>query len=306
MERTYNLKTLLLSFGCLICSFSAHADESWIFGGLETFFGISLVAGVTETNLVDQNFQRVDETRNYLEGNIEIQLRWNGFFYENPGHSQENVDGLFSGDAIGYNFYNSKHWAYDIYVVNAFGEGEYHFDNVETVINGETGESTNNHVRLLLPRKANDRLGLRATGYYDDYLAQFIVTPVSFQSEIKGVNASASLRRTWLYKNWNFFGTVGFNYHSKEIIDYYWGLSEDESTQIEDLLKNQNTPFKPYEGSGGFFAVGQLGFEYPVTENVVFGGFVTAIRRPNAVTDSTLSFEGRVVSTAGVSLTWVF
>ena len=294
MNSKYILKFYFLLL-CLLFSGTAVAEdesEPNPGGGLETFFGISLVGGVTETNLLNSKFQRVDKKHDFLEANIEIQLRWKGLFYESPGQSQENIDGLFSGDAIGYNFYNSRHWGGDVYAVSAFSDGEFTF---------RTPDET-----LVLERERNYRLGIRATGYYSDYLAQFIATPVSFQDDIGGVNASFSVRRTWLAKNWNLYATLGFNYQSEEIVDYYWGLSEIESAEVKRVLKNPSAPFEPYRASGGVFTTAEIGFEYPISEHFVFGGFVSFVQRPNTVNDSPLVSNGRIVSTAALSLTYVF
>ncbi|MCC2607004.1 MipA/OmpV family protein [Planctobacterium marinum] len=305
-KHTFNL--LILGLLLLLPASLLQADEVSESGDseLESFFAISLIGGVSETNQLDQNFNRVNTTESFLAVNLEMQLRWKGFFYENPGNSQENVDGLFSGDAIGYNFYNTRNWAVDLYAVHAHGGGEFVFDGIEQLYDEEGEPAGINVHRLTLPRDSNYRLGVRATGYFSDYLMQFIATPVSFEDEIGGFGLSASIRRTWLYKNWNFYGTVGLNYQSSDIIDYYWGLSDSESAQIEDHMRRTDTPYKPYEADGGVMAVGQVGFEYPLTEHLVFGGFITSVLRPDAVTDSPLSSEGRLVSTAGLSVTYVF
>ncbi|BDX08476.1 MipA/OmpV family protein [Planctobacterium marinum] len=308
MTRNTLIKAAFITLGLVLLSANSLADtvSSEEESRLETFFAVSLIGGVTETNLLDQNFERVDTRDSFLSVNIEMQLRWNGFFYENPGNSQENVNGLFSGDAIGYNFYNNDNWSVDIYGVHAVASGEYVFDTVVPIFDEDGTQIDAVVQRMTLPRKGDFRVGLRATGYFNDYLTQFIATPISIEDEIGGYSFSASIRRTWLYKNWNFYGTVGLNYQSSDIVDYYFGLSETESAQIEAHLRSEDSPFKPYKASGGILAVGQVGFEYPISENFVFGGYFTAVMRPDVVTDSPLSVEGRMLTTAGLSVTYVF
>lgn len=309
MKRKNSLYALLIALSIGLCSHTTLAQETASEdsdGELESFFAISLIGGVTESNLLDQDFNRIDVSQEFLDINVEIQLRWRGLFYENPGNSQESVDGLFSGDAIGYNVYNSRNWGLDIYAVNAYGDHEFFFGAFHEKVNQDTGEATGEVVRTTLNRDRNHRLGLRATGYFSDYLAQIIVTPFSFESEIGGLNLSASLRRTWLYKNWNFYGTVGLNYQSSDILDYYWGLTEAEVQQINEVLRNPASPYEAYDAGGGLFAVAQAGFEYPISENLVFGGYVTTVARPDAIKESPLSVEGRFLNTAGLSVTYVF
>lgn len=305
MYHKHTLKTLLLGLGLLLSSQTLSAEESFS-DELESFFAISLIGGITETNLLDQDFNRIDETDSFLSANIEIQLRWKGFFYENPGNSQENVNGLFSGDALGYNFYNDNNWAVDIYAVHAFGKEEFFFNALVESVDEQTGEVTREVNRLVLYRDSDYRLGLRATGYFSDYLTQFIATPVSFNDEIGGVNLSASIRRTWLYKNWNFYGTIGLNYQSSEIVNYHWGLSPEESEQIAAVMQTNDSPFQPYEAGSGIYGVAEVGFEYPISESFVFGGFYSTVIRSDALNDTPLSVAGRFVNTAGLSVTYVF
>lgn len=308
MEFSHKLKALLL---CLMSCWLSPTAFAWepeeSIEGLESFFAISGILGNRESDSLNGNFQR-DQTRDtFFETNLEIQLRWNGLFYENPGRSQESIDGLFSGDAIGYNFYNNKYWALDIYAVNAFPATEGAITNRTIIRDEDTGEVLEDSTRRLeIYREADYRLGLRATGYYEDYLAQLIVTPVSLRSKIGGFNASASLRRTWLIKNWNIYATVGLNYQSEEILDHFFGLSPSEAAAIAEVAGTTSSPFQTYEASDGFSGVGEIGFEYPLSEHFVFGGFVTGILRADAVTNSPFAISGREFVTAGLSITWVF
>ncbi|MDT0596045.1 MipA/OmpV family protein [Glaciecola petra] len=281
-------------FACFNSTY-AHAEndrENNQSHGFDSFFAVSAIAGVSETNLIGDSFERIDDTDIFLEFDIELQARWNGFFVESPGRSQENINGLFSGVAVGYNFYNTEHWALDLYVVEAFQGGEYFFNS--------------NTDSLIIEKDSNSRVGARATGYFSDYLIQFIASPISLQDEIKGFSASASLRRTWQIKNWNVYATVGAFYQSDEIADYYYGISESESAQIKQLFNDNNAPYDPYTADGGVLIVGEVGFEYPVSENIVFGGFFSGVQRPSGISDSPLSAEGSSILTAGLSLTYVF
>lgn len=291
--------SLLLLITTFFCAFfeSTHAfaesnKETSNSHGFDSFFAISAIAGVSETNLIGENFERIDDTGSFFEIDIEIQTRWNGFFFESPGRSQENINGLFSGIAVGYNLYNTNHWALDLYVVEAFKGGEYFFNS--------------NTDSLTIEKESNSRVGVRATGYFSDYLVQFIATPASLDHDIEGFSASASVRRTWQVKNWNIYATLGAFYQSDEIVDYYYGISESESAQIKQLFNDNNAPYDPYTAEGGVLIVGEVGFEYPVSENIVFGGFFSGVQRPNGINDSPLSAEGPSVLTAGLSLTYIF
>ena len=327
MQHRKHIKGLLFLLGWIFCSCSALATENaqgsgvnsgldlgvdlkldldLEVEGLETFFAISLVGGIYESNNVNRNYQREDQYFSEITGNLEVQLRWNGFFYENPGDSQENVDGLFAGDAIGYNFYNTRDWAFDIYAYHAFGENNFVFAGDVERADPETGEIIPRFERLEIIRKKNHRLGLRATGYFRDFFTQFIVAPYSFQDDIGGFNASASVRRTLLYKNWNFYGTLGVSYYSADIMDFYFGLSEEEAKRIAEFLQDDNSPFQPFKGKGGFYAVGQIGFEYPVMEHFVVGGYATIVRQPDSLVDSAANFQGRYSTSTALTLTWIF
>lgn len=299
---TLNKSTIISAFFglSLMTNSSALADE-WFHWNpeaeIEVFTALSIGGGISETNRVDGNFERTNNYDDFGFFSLEAQVNWNGFFLDLPGRSQEKVEGQFAGNGIGYNFYNSENWALDLYYFQASNNALFTF--------------TNTSGRIELDRVSDVRLAIRATGYYRDYLTQFIVAPLSSRDEIKGFDASASVRRNFQLRNWNLYASLGIRYQSSEIHNYYYGISEDESARLKaftnvDIDFPERNLLAPYDASSGTTVVGEIGFEYPITEDWVAGGFYVFQRLPDSVVDSPIQVDDNYVSAVGLSLTYVF
>lgn len=267
-------------------------EENGIFAALSFGGGFAKQSGINGNLDVNENYN------DYLFLNLELRAQWNGFFVEFPGRSQEQIDGQFSGNALGYNFYNSQNWSYDIYAAKSSDAIHYKFSNPEEALEFE--------------RVSDFRLGIRATGYFDDLYTQFIIAPHSFRSEIGGIEASASVRQNWQYRNLNIYNSVGLKYRSADILDHYYGVDEALSAEFADLVAedpnvdNLVDYFSPYEAGGGFSVHGEVGFEYPLSENLVFGGFFQYVIASDEAKNSPLFIGDRVGNSFGLSLTYVF
>ena len=262
------------------------------------FAAISAGTGFVQKSGLNSNLDVDDDYSGFLFLDLELRAQWQGLFVEFPGRSQKKIDGQFSGASVGYNFYNTQNWSYDVYVVNSSRNSNFRVSSSK---------------KTLKIRRASDyRLGLRASGYFDDLFAQFIVTPYSFRDAIGGIEASASVRQNWQYRNWNIYNSIGVRYRSKDIVNHYYGVDEALSTRITELLKDDPNNdklvdyFSPYTASGGLSLHGEVGFEYPLSENMVFGGFFQYVVASDAAKDSPLFLGDRIGNAFGLSITYVF
>ena len=282
-------------FSVLATEQAQPEEENWTDS---LFAAVTLGGGFYQQQSLSSNLEVGERYEDYLFLNIEFFAQWKGFFVELPGRSQEKVDGQYSGNAIGYNLYNSKHWSYDFYAVRSSGGITRRYANTEETLN--------------IDRVSDYRLGFRATGYYDNLLAQFIITPYSLRDEIGGVEASASIRQNWQYRNWNFYNSIGLKYRSSSIQDYYYGVDDPLSTQFAELVADDPNAdniasfFSPYEADAGVGIHGEVGFEYPISEHLVFGGFFQYAVAPEQVKDSPLFIGDKFGHSFGLSLTYVF
>ena len=301
---THNMKktTLALALCCWSLSTTASTTESPTSSTTESdsgvFAAISFGGGFAQTSGINGNLDVNEDYDDFLFLGLELKAQWRGLFVELPGRSQEKIDGQFSGTSLGYNFYNTPNWSYDLYAVQSSQKNTYRLSSPNETLEFE--------------REGDFRLGFRASGYFDDLFTQFIVTPHSFQDEIGGVEASASVRQNWQYRNWNIYNSIGVRYRSADIIDHFYGVDDALSAQIIQLasedpnIDNLTEYFEPYEADGGLSLHGEVGFEYPISENMVFGGFFQYVVASDAAKDSPLFVGDRTGNAFGLSVTYVF
>lgn len=191
---------------------------------------------------------------------IEGRYQWeNGLFVELPGVSNK----LSPGISYGYNFYSIDDWNFDLVGNKSHGDINY------GVVDGDQS--------IEIDREGSVRAGFRITGSYGSNSIQFIVMPYSYNDEYDdGLYTSLWLAKEWQIDNWNVHASAGLQYRSEEILDYYYGISEDISTD--------NSP--TYQAKGGFNSTVQFGVDYPISENWVFETYFRYTKLSDSITDS--------------------
>lgn len=262
------------------------------------FSAISLIGGLTESSSFDGEGNRDDDYDEFLSINLELHLEWKGFFFEQPGLSQQRIDGQFSNRAGGYRFYTNEHWDFEALVIQATNRLESEFVSPT--------ES------FIVERRSDVRAGIRANGFYDNYFVQAIWTPLGLRDEIDGNQFSLSIRRDWQIKNLNLYASVGGLYRSDDIMNFYYSVSTDLSKAILDLAGSapefsiDESLFAPFEAGGGTVFSAQAGFEYPLSEHWVAGGILSHQRLPSGISNSPLGSFSNNNSAAALSLTYIF
>lgn len=281
---------------CQLIPAISYAEEDD--GSFQWFASLGYVTGIYETIHIDQNLTDT-ETKETLRGfSLELRAQYQGFFLEIPGRGLGDNDGIYTGPGLGYNFFNTNTWSFDAYFSSERGSGEWNFANPEQ--------------KYTIPKDSDLRFGLRATGYYDKFLTQFIFTPVSTRSEIGGYALSASIRRDWQVRNYNIFTSIGAKYRSSDILNYYYGITEEEALNISEISSYFDTAaqlddyYAPTEIGAGTSINFQLGFEYPLTEHWVLGGFYSVVKFAESVKNSAFRAGDATSVQSGLSITHVF
>jgi outer membrane protein len=219
---------------------------------------------------------------------IEGAYQWeNGLFVEQPGVKSK----LNPGFSYGYNFYNTEHWSLDLIGNKSHGEINYGFnDGTESIE---------------LNRDGSFRGGLRATGIYDTNTIQFVVTPFSDNSEYDdGIYASLWLAKQWQIKNWNLNASIGLQYRSEEIIDYYYGVPAD--------LATTSTP--AYSAKSGINTSIKFSADYPISEDWVLETYLSHTQLADSISDSPVIYNAiqfgksrsENITEAGLMISYVF
>lgn len=198
------------------------------------------------------------------------------------------TEGSFDGFNIGYNFYAGQHWSYDLLLSSFNGALNVEYDKIGN------GDSEAARDRKLLNRDTfYNGFGLRATRYFNDYVAQFrLVADVHGGN---GYQASARIGRHSQISNWNVHAVAGLVYDSSDLGQYLWGVSSDEATerfpehQVDDGVRFQ-------------FEAGGL---YPLSRDWVFRTMLRYTLFPPDVVDSPLINHSFSLSVGG-SINYVF
>ncbi|MGB0833985.1 MAG: MipA/OmpV family protein [Psychrobium sp.] len=203
-----------------------------------------------------------------FETDISFRAQIGGFFVESPGLSSRRIHGLYAPSAWGYNFYSDDTWAMDLYYETSVR----HIEGLEGIENLHRSK----------------RGGLRATGYFDSSQLQVMFSPYSPDNgDEDGVEASVSYNMEWQVRNVGIYSAVGAHYRSKDVIDNY-------SHKLDGT-----------EDYSGVSYSAEVGLEYPISTDWVFGGFVryeTLSERTKAARNDGVENGTR----AGVLLTYVF
>ncbi len=203
-----------------------------------------------------------------------------GLFIEFPQGTSKQQNTVLS---LGYNFLNTEHWSYDLRL--AMNHRDLHYKLPKS--------------NLVNRRVSHSKLGLRILGDFDKTHLKFIVAGASGDPE-SGLYFSAWLSQNYQYNNWNFYSTGGIEYRNEDVVNYFYGISEGEFIQSNEVAGLPN-----YQGKSGFEYTGQVGFDYPITTNWVFEGFARITLLPSGITDSPL-VDGNTISEAAILVKYVF
>ena len=100
--------------------------------------------------------------------------------------------------------------------------------------------------------------------------------------------ASLWVDRSFQVKNWELYGAFGLEYRSKDMLEYYYGISQESATEN----------FTAYNASSGTDITGEIGASYAISTKWLFESYYRFTRLADSITDSpimkfTRPLEGR-------------
>lgn len=212
--------------------------------------------------------------------NIRFNYQWNGFFIEDKGLRGLGLPGL------GYNFYSDSDWSFDLYA-----------SEVHTAIATDDADTINNEHNGLTgisPRESDNRLGLRATHYFDETSAlRVLIAPIS-DREHHDTHIAMWYGKTWQYFNTNFYSTFSARYDSGKTLNYFYGIAEAE---VSDK-------FSVYKAGSGVTFGAEIGFTYPLATDWVLESSLKFTVLPNSVHNSPM-IDPKIESFGHISIVYV-
>ena len=190
----------------------------------------------------------------------------NGLFIEAAFGANEGAQGV----KIGYNFYNTPNWNFDITSVQAAGKTRINFSYVDQ-------ENPEQIINVTEKRRISEMLGLRATGRFDRSTIDFIVAPILLGNKYDdGVFASVWGAHTWQLRNWELSASSGIEYRSEEILNYYFSSSSE--------LISAGAP--EYNPGSGIDITAQMTATYPISPTILFETYLRYTDYADSITDS--------------------
>ncbi|MBH9579704.1 MipA/OmpV family protein [Inhella proteolytica] len=179
-------------------------------------------------------------------------FQWKGVFIENHA---EDAHGL----VLGYGLVEQPDWSLDLLLTSK---------HQRTRHEGAAWR--------VLDTQADRVAGLRLSGTAGAAVWQFNAwKDVSGRHD--GFGASAQLGRAWQHGNWNLHALAGLNYSSAKVLDYYHGVSAQQSAV---------TGLAAYRAGAGWGGAAEVGASYPLARDWVLRSTLRAIRNPSTVRDS--------------------
>ena len=165
---------------------------------------------------------------------------------------------------LGLNAYSGDVWSVDFLTATS-----------ENGVDNELNTELELLDTLLTKRESASYLGIRTTGYNDPYILQF--ESLWDISEVHyGTLLTASIGRTWLYRNWNFHALMGARFETERALDYQFGIDAHEAS----------VAYPEYQAGSGTTFVTETGVTYPLNQYWVLKSTFRWWELPSAVVGS--------------------
>lgn len=247
---------LLASSGVQSADIAREVSESG--SSTDNFLEVGLSIGTFTLPLLglnDQNPMDSGESINGFDLAVEGQFEYKNIFLEFFTDSFNDV-------TLGYSAFSTERYSVDLILNDLFGSVERNgigFESIEE-------------------RDADLNFGVRGGWYSGDNLLQLeLLRDVSGAHH--GINGSAQLGRQFQIRNWSLHALAGLRFFSGNVLDHYFGISEQEAT----------TNLPAYRADDGFMPSLLLGATLPLNEKWLFRASAGYSRLPESVQDSPLA-----------------
>ncbi len=261
MKQTLPHISCFVMMGWMALGSSAMANEK--ITDISPASAVFLKVGLGYTYEQTPYEDKINGVQLFVNGRYQME---NGLFVEAAFGANKRNEGL----NIGYNFYNTENWHFDVTTIRAFGE-------IGVILNAPDPNDSDNLITTTETRDKSEMLGLRATGTYGRANVQFLVAPILLGNDYDdGIYSSMWAGHSWQLKNWEFYLSAGLEYRSEEILDYYFEITND--AEIAD--------FPTYDASSGIDATLQISASYPISKNLIFESYLRYQELADSITDS--------------------
>lgn len=202
-----------------------HWDLQMNMGGV---FYNSPIKSVKQDNPID-----------YIELNFTFDLYYKGFFIQSNRRRSKPTD-----VDLGYQIASDENWAVDAIIKSYFKD----------ITEDDLIRSKASHLE---PRVNNIGYALRYSHYLDDAVLSVDVADIDLESSKNGWVVESFYSHLIPYRNWEIYLGAGITFFSADSVNYFVGISEEESTHQIDYYR----PGAAYEIEAEAHAI------YPLAED---------------------------------------
>jgi outer membrane scaffolding protein for murein synthesis (MipA/OmpV family) len=222
----------------------------------------TIIAGIKQEDLLD-----------YFMPGILVDLSYKGFFLQS---NQRRSYALLGGTELGYQLIVEDNWQFDL-IGKAYMQG---YDSASLI---EYGGGDENLLVGLREREATAGIALRYSYYFEDALFSLDIASAhsgddEFGDHVSGLIIDSFYSYLLPYRNWDIYLGAGLTYFSQDIVDYYIGVSADETTDFR----------AEYTAKDGVRAQFEVYVQYPLSASWSFNAGLTHSVYSNNVKESPL------------------
>lgn len=196
-----------------------------------------------------------EEAIDYLSLSLLIDLYYKGFFIQS---NHRRSTGLTQGAETGYQLHVDDSWALDV-LTKSYITGydpEYLIEQKGKDIPSISG---------LKRREIGSAVALRYSYFTEDSILSVDLAHLAPWTVPSGWLLDVYYSDLFIYRNWDIYIGGGITYYSNQVMDYYYGISDEEVTYARGYY-NPNTGFK---GSLEVYA------QYPISKKWSFNAGIT-------------------------------
>ncbi|XPF96277.1 MipA/OmpV family protein [Colwellia sp. RE-S-Sl-9] len=231
---------------------------SWqVMMGLSVYSSHSPLKDVKQEDVVD-----------YMSLSIMIDLYYKGFFIQS---NHRRSVAITQGAEVGYQLHVDNDWSVDILTKT-------YITGYDPDILIEKKNQSIPTLEGLKEREIGDAIALRYSRFNDDSIFSIDFANLTHWSKANGWLIDVYYNEVYIYKNWDIYIGGGVTYYSNQVMDYYYGIKEEEVT-------NARAYYDPNTGFKGTFEVYA---QYPISKKWSFSAGVTQTYYSNTIGKSPL------------------
>jgi len=235
---------------------------------LSVVYDPEIIAGIEQSELL-----------HYFMPGILVDISYKGFFLQS---NQRRSNALLGGTEFGYQLFVEDKWQLDL-IAKAYLQG---YDSKSLI---EYGGGDEELLAGLREREGTGGIALRYSHFFKESLFSIDFAYGSAGDDVNGEHVSGIIVDSFYsyllpYRNWDIYLGGGLTYFSQDIVNYYIGVSPEESTENR----------AEHTAKGGFRGQLEVYAQYPLSASWSFNAGITHSIFSNDVKESPIVDKSQI------------